>query len=61
MNKEHLYVLVESGNSPTIPNNQLPSPIEMTEGEAEHANAFIESNDQTQRYMVLEDSPQNVS
>lgn len=60
MSEGFFYVLIESGNSPTILNNQLPSPIEMTEGEAEHANAFIQANDQTQRYIILEDSPENV-
>tara|TARA_R110000744_G_scaffold128673_1_gene235894 strand:+ start:901 stop:1092 length:192 start_codon:yes stop_codon:yes gene_type:complete len=48
-----LFVLVESGCQATTLNNQLPSPIDMTEGEAEYANDFLKANDQTLSYKML--------
>jgi hypothetical protein len=50
------YVFVESGDSPTALNNQLPNTVLMTTGEANFTNSFLKETNSPKRYMILEES-----
>ena len=55
MTEEFEYVMVESGQAPTLENNLLPTPIHLTEGEAGHTNEQLAYFDGcNQIYMKLE-------
>jgi hypothetical protein len=52
--QEFQYVFIESGCSATNENNLLASPVEMSTGEANFVNEFLESANSTQRYILIE-------
>jgi len=52
--QEFEYVMVESGQAPTLENNLLPTSISLTSGEAHFTNQELESFNSTQRYIKLE-------
>tara|TARA_Y100000310_G_C20538542_1_gene742080 strand:+ start:746 stop:934 length:189 start_codon:yes stop_codon:yes gene_type:complete len=55
MAEEFEYVMVESGQAPTLENNLLPTAIHLSEGEAEHTNEQLACFDGcNQIYMKLE-------
>ena len=55
MAEEFEYIMVESGNAPILENNLLPTPIHLTEAEAEHTNEQLACFDGCQQiYVKLE-------
>ena len=54
MTEEFEYVMVESGQSPTLENNLLPNLVHLTTGEASYTNHQLKELGQTQVYLKLE-------
>lgn len=48
------YVLVDKDKEPTSENNSLASPVEMSTGEANFANEFLDINNSNQIYKPLQ-------
>ena len=54
MSQELEYVMVESGQAPTLENNLLPNIILLTTGEANYTNSQLQQLNCTQVYLKLE-------
>ena len=58
MIEEFEYIMVESGQAPTLENNLLPNTVVLTTGEANFTNQELQSFGSTHIYLKLEkDSP----
>ena len=49
------YVFIENGRLPTIENNLLASPVNMSTGEANFVNGFLELSNSNQRYIIIQE------
>ncbi len=54
MDEEFEYVMVESGQAPTLENNIMPNLVHLTEDEATHTNDQLKWLNSTQIYLKLE-------
>ena len=54
MSEELDYVMVESGQAPTLENNLMPNIVHLTEDEAIHTNEQLKWLNSTQIYLRLE-------
>jgi len=59
MSEELDYVMVESGQAPTLENNLMPNIVHLTEDEATHVNEQLKWLNSTQIYMRLEKDSDN--
>ena len=59
MSEESDYVMVESGQAPTLENNLMPNIVHLTEDEASHVNEQLKWLNSTQIYMRLEKDSDN--
>tara|TARA_B100000519_G_C14032753_1_gene338860 strand:- start:162 stop:344 length:183 start_codon:yes stop_codon:yes gene_type:complete len=59
MSEELDYVMVESGQAPTLENNLMPNIVHLTEDEASHVNEQLKWLNSTQIYMRLEKDSDN--
>ena len=59
MSEELDYVMVESGQAPTLENNLMPNIVHLTEDEATHVNDQLKWLNSTQIYMRLEKDSDN--
>lgn len=59
MSEELDYVMVESGQAPTLENNLMPNIVHLTEDEATHVNDQLKWINSTQVYMRLEKDSDN--
>jgi hypothetical protein len=59
MSEELDYVMVESGQAPTLENNLMPNIVHLTEDEATHVNDQLKWLNSTQVYMRLEKDSDN--
>ena len=59
MSEESDYVMVESGQAPTLENNLMPNIVHLTEDEATHVNDQLKWLNSTQVYMRLEKDSDN--
>lgn len=59
MSEELDYVMVESGQAPTLENNLMPNIVHLTEDEATHVNQQLKWLNSTQIYLRLEKDSDN--
>ena len=59
MSEELDYVMVESGQAPTLENNLMPNIVHLTEDEAIHTNKQLKWLNSTQIYLRLEKDSDN--
>lgn len=59
MSEELDYVMVESGQAPTLENNLMPNIVHLTEDEAIHTNEQLKWLNSTQIYLRLEKDSDN--
>jgi len=59
MSEELDYVMVESGQAPTLENNLMPNIVHLTEDEATHVNDQLKWLNSTQVYLRLEKDSDN--
>ena len=59
MSEEFDYVMVESGQAPTLENNLMPNIVHLTEDEAVHVNDQLKWLNSTQIYLKLETESQD--
>ena len=59
MSEELDYVMVESGQAPTLENNLMPNIVHLTEDEATHVNQQLKWLISTQIYLRLEKDSDN--